>query len=137
MKYAIYDQGSGRISRVISCPEEFVALSCGEHEAALPVSNENDATHYVAGGELVPFPQRPSEYHEWDWNSMCWALDVAGAWRAVRRERDMLIAQTDWTQLPDVPQATRNKYAAYRQTLRDLPQTQTDPLSLVWPELPR
>lgn len=47
-----------------------------------------------------------------------------------RSERDMLLAASDWTQLPDVPEATRKKWAPYRQKLRDNP---TGP----WPKPPK
>ena len=38
-----------------------------------------------------------------------------------RNNRNVLLTQTDWTQSPDVPEATRTAYTAYRQQLRDLP----------------
>lgn len=41
---------------------------------------------------------------------------------AIKVERDHLLSQTDWTQLPDVPQQTKALWGAYRQTLRDIPQ---------------
>jgi len=56
------------------------------------------------------------------------------AW--IRGERDRRIAETDWTQLPDVPEATRIAWQAYRQELRDIPQNYTDPLSITWPTKP-
>jgi hypothetical protein len=53
-----------------------------------------------------------------------------------RAQRDSLLASTDWTQLPDVPQATREAYAVYRQALRDVPQQDGFPLTITWPEHP-
>ena len=38
----------------------------------------------------------------------------------VREVRNALLISTDWTQLPDVPDTIKNKYTAYRQSLRDL-----------------
>ena len=38
----------------------------------------------------------------------------------VRVERNRLLADTDWTQNADVPQATKDKLATYRQELRDI-----------------
>ncbi len=38
----------------------------------------------------------------------------------LRMERSVKLAETDWTQNADVPQATKDKWAAYRQELRDL-----------------
>ena len=42
--------------------------------------------------------------------------------QAVRTERDKRLSETDWTQGTDVPQSTKDKWADYRQTLRDMPQ---------------
>jgi hypothetical protein len=52
---------------------------------------------------------------------------------AIRAERDALLAVTDWTQLPDVPEATREAYAVYRQALRDIPQQSGFPENVIWP----
>lgn len=53
-----------------------------------------------------------------------------------RAQRDQLLASTDWTQLPDVPQATRDLWAAYRQALRDVPEQSGFPTNVVWPVSP-
>jgi hypothetical protein len=53
-----------------------------------------------------------------------------------RAERDRLLAASDWTQLPDVPEATRAAWAEYRQALRDVPQQDGFPLTIKWPERP-
>ena len=50
----------------------------------------------------------------------------------LREERDRKIAATDWTQLPDVPEATRTAWQTYRQALRDVPQNYTNMLDVVW-----
>ncbi len=54
----------------------------------------------------------------------------------VRGERNELLASTDWTQQPDVPQATREKWVVYRQALRDVPQQSGFPSAVVWPDKP-
>lgn len=56
-------------------------------------------------------------------------------WDVVRRERDVRIAKTDWTQLPDVAEATRTAWQTYRQALRDVT-TQSDPSNITWPTEP-
>jgi len=58
------------------------------------------------------------------------------AWTELRQRRNALLLSTDWTQLPDVPEATRQAFTAYRQALRDLPENTTDPLNPAWPEMP-
>ena len=63
--------------------------------------------------------------------------DNAVTWDTIRAKRDQLIADSDWTMIPgaSVDQAA---WAAYRQVLRDLPQTYaaTGPESVVWPVEP-
>ena len=51
-----------------------------------------------------------------------------------RLKRDGLLTSTDWTQATDVPEATREKYAAYRQALRDVPSQPGFPRNIEWPE---
>lgn len=54
----------------------------------------------------------------------------------VRAQRDALLAQTDWTQAADIPQATKDRWAPYRQDLRDIPQQVGFPFNVVWPVKP-
>ena len=54
----------------------------------------------------------------------------------VRERRNDLLAQTDWTQGADVPQAVKDKYAPYRQALRDVPQQPGFPENITWPTKP-
>lgn len=53
-----------------------------------------------------------------------------------REKRDAELAATDWTQMPDVPQATKDKWAPYRQALRDVPQQAGFPDNIQWPSKP-
>lgn len=54
----------------------------------------------------------------------------------LRHVRNMLLAETDWTQNPDVPQETKDRWAAYRQQLRDMTITYQDLNGAVWPDKP-
>lgn len=53
----------------------------------------------------------------------------------LRRRRNALLSQSDWTQLPDAP-ASASAWASYRQELRDLPETTDDPANPTWPTPP-
>ena len=56
--------------------------------------------------------------------------------RVIRKERDGLLAASDWTQVADAP-VDAKAWAAYRQKLRDLPETIKDPtVEIDWPEPP-
>jgi len=58
--------------------------------------------------------------------------DAEAQWSIVRSERNLKLAQCDWTQLPDAP-VDAAAWAVYRQALRDIT-NQTDPFNIVWPE---
>jgi hypothetical protein len=55
-----------------------------------------------------------------------------------RAERNRFLEESDWTQLQDAPldPVQRAEWAQYRQALRDLPQQQGFPYSIVWPVKP-
>jgi len=57
--------------------------------------------------------------------------------KVAREKRDFLIAQTDWTQNPDVPATVKEKYIGYRQALRDITSQAGFPDSIDWPLLPQ
>lgn len=56
--------------------------------------------------------------------------------REIRQQRDDLLTACDWTQANDIPQATKDKWATYRQALRDVPQQPGFPTNVVWPTKP-
>jgi hypothetical protein len=53
----------------------------------------------------------------------------------VRQQRNELLAESDWTQLPDSP-ADHEAWAAYRQALRDVTSQEGFPWDITWPEAP-
>lgn len=57
----------------------------------------------------------------------------------LRVQRNALLQQCDWTQLPDVPVINKDLWDNYRQELRDLPAKYADIASLdevTWPKPP-
>ena len=59
-------------------------------------------------------------------------------WNNIRSNRNGLLAQTDWTQLPDVeltPELVA-QMKTYRQQLRDITKDFTNPDDVVFPENP-
>jgi hypothetical protein len=90
---------------------------CEEHGRALFAAAK--AGEYGAIAEFVPYVPTQEEKAE-----------------TIRAERDALLASSDWTQLPDVPEDTRSAWAVYRQALRDIPQQAGFPDAVVWPTKP-
>ena len=53
----------------------------------------------------------------------------------VRRSRNQMLTETDWTQLEDSP-VDKAAWATYRQALRDVPTQEGFPWTVQWPEKP-
>jgi len=56
-------------------------------------------------------------------------------WEDIRIQRDKLIAETDFMALQDTSSIT-SAWTTYRQALRDIPTSQSDPDDVVWPTKP-
>lgn len=93
-----------------------------------------NAPSYWDGEVFILKPPPPSAHHIFDYTTKQWVdpRTEQTQWPVVRRQRDALLAQSDWTQLPDVPLATKERWAIYRQALRDVT-LQPDPFNVVWP----
>jgi len=61
--------------------------------------------------------------------------DQADSWQAIREKRDQLITSSDWTMIPGAT-VDQVQWSAYRQILRDIPQTYTNPEDVIWPTPP-
>jgi len=55
---------------------------------------------------------------------------------SARRQRDALLAASDWTQGRDVPESISQRWAGYRQALREIPEQSGFPTEVDWPEAP-
>jgi len=91
----------------------------------------------VSTGEIVQIPYTTEEQAEYDLKKAAW--DAGANTRKaieVRSERNAKLTATDWTQTVDTPQATKDKYATYRQALRDVPSQTGFPWTIEWPVAP-
>ena len=66
------------------------------------------------------------------------ADEIALEAKAVRRDRDELLAECDWTQMPDSPldDSTKASWATYRTALRDVTEQSGFPTDITWPTAP-
>ena len=57
---------------------------------------------------------------------------------ALRHMRDVLLRESDWTQFTASPlnDSKKNEWKTYRQNLRDLPATESDPENVTFPTSP-
>lgn len=85
-------------------------------------------SHYVDPKTRKPVkkPKQPTERHSWNKKKRLWEVDHAAiharVTAEVRKMRTSLLAQSDWTQIPDAPVTGQDRAAwqQYRQELRDL-----------------
>ena len=95
-------------------------------------------THRLDHGQPL-FPGAPGEE----------ATDLTGAereaffqkiedegYQVLRDERNLKLAETDWTQMPDVPEEIKTAWQVYRQALRDIPENYSNIAEVVWPTKP-
>ena len=61
-------------------------------------------------------------------------LDGAEAMKLLREKRNRLLAVTDWRASSDL--TLSDDWKNYRNELRQIPQTQTDPYNITWPTEP-
>lgn len=65
------------------------------------------------------------------------AEETEAQWSVIRTERNARLAASDWTQLADasLTDVQKLEWVTYRQALRDLPMTQSDPFNIIWPKV--
>lgn len=100
-------------------------------------ADEQDVTGCYPGAEIVPSVEtvavgdpdpRP-------------AMGAEATMATIRKKRDQLLRESDWTQVLDCPLslAKQNEWKQYRKSLRDLPGTvgNKKPHEIVWPRKPK
>ena len=89
----------------------------------------------------IPFNEANTDYQEY----LAWvaegntaeAAETSLTWDDIRAKRDGILQSTDWTMTSGAT-VDQAQWAAYRQTIRDIPQTYKDktPDDVVWPTQP-
>ena len=98
----------------------------------VPIFNEDGSEQRDVDGNLI-LQTLPAEY-----TISTEDLGDAPRWAQIRSKRDALLTSCDWTQLSDSPLEPEKKvlWATYRQSLRDLPNTQADVNNIIYPTKP-
>ena len=89
--------------------------------------------------EIIPFAEGNKDYQEYlEWAKTNTAEAADGlTWDNIRSKRDTILSSTDWTMTTGAT-VDQAQWAAYRQVIRDIPQTYKDktPDDVVWPTQP-
>ena len=128
--FIIYNS-DGKILRTGSCPASHVEIQANDGEFVMS-GDADDSLHMVVDGQVVQQP---------DPEPLADEVLIRICQNDIRRQRNKLLAATDWNQMPDSPLADEKKaeYAVYRQALRDLPsvyENETDIDNVVYPTRP-
>jgi len=106
-----------------------------------PVDNKEETNLILRkeDGVFIPFDEANTDYQEYlEWAKTNTIEDIDGlTWDDIRATRDQILKDTDWTMTTGAT-VDQAQWAAYRQNLRDLPQTYKDktPDDVVWPTQP-
>ena len=88
---------------------------------------------------MIPLDQDNTDYQEYlEWAKTNTAEEPDGlTWNDIRAKRDAILKETDWTMTTGAT-VDQAQWAAYRQVIRDIPQTYKDktPDDVVWPTQP-
>ena len=85
----------------------------------------------IEGNEVVQYEQiRPKTQEEIN-------QENEGLWISIRSKRNMLLQESDWTQIPDspLPEGKKLEWQGYRLNLRNIT-NQPDPKNIIWPVKP-
>ena len=155
--YIAYIQENGEISMLTSVPSSIPENGAITEDGLLIkhlLQSDLDALNFLEPGDVFHETYfwkdgswayrgpRGSIYHIWDSSSEEWIKDSAVIISATRRDRDIRLGSSDWTQASDSPltPAKIAEWATYRQALRDsmayLPGTLDLPEDIVWPTPP-
>jgi hypothetical protein len=113
-------------------PEGWIELSC-----VLPEQMVGGLVYDSLARQLLEKPRCAERGQVFDLDSCSWVMPASAQWEKIRRERDVLMASTDWrvVRAMESGQPLAPAWAAYRQALRDVTQ-QPDPFAIVWPAVP-
>lgn len=132
MKYTIFNPKTGVILRVVNCQDIHLQVHTGEEFAD---GDYPDDRYYWDNG-FVEIPEKPSEYHQFDYELKQWVEISNAKLDETRAIRNFLLKESDWTQVSDSPLSPEKKaeWAEYRQKLRDI--TNQDINLVVFPDKP-
>ena len=107
----------------------------------------DESNMLIPGGCVETAPPSITEGQLARWDGSVWIVEdiptsepepepVVDPAAEARAQRNMLLASSDWTQLPDSAVADKTVWATYRSLLRDIPTQSGFPNTIIWPTKP-
>lgn len=125
MRYILFNS-DGSYHGDVNCYEIDRELNTPEGCTSIQ-SDEQSTDIKLVNGVITPIPQDEIDNR-----------NLQLAWDEFKGYRNELLFKSDWTQAVDSPltDAKRAEWRTYRQALRDLPASTTDPANPIWPSKP-
>ena len=88
-----------------------------------------------SGSEM---PDPDNMFTEEEYNEAIAEFEVFDGWVKVRKQRNQLLKDSDYIMFPDITISAEKKeeWETYRQSLRDIPQTFSNPDDVTYPDKP-
>lgn len=143
MNFVIYNE-NGQIKTKMSCPDELfryqiIPDGCN----ILDIGDQyiiDISEYYVLNKILTLLPIKPNQYSKFDYINKVWIDDNDLATFNIKKQRDNLLSETDWTDTASAPsrlgQTIYQQWQNYRQELRDIPSQSGYPFNVIWPTKP-
>lgn len=137
MKSFIVYAPNGKIEKTGSCLDvDFYSQNIEGY--SIIEGQADQLTQYIENLAIKNMPQKPDENSVFDFDTKQWVENFDALIAQILSKRNLLLLQSDWTQLPNNPLTSEKQqsWATYRQLLRDIPQQSGYPLNVVWPQQP-
>jgi hypothetical protein len=118
----------------------------GPSDEFLTANNAKKVNAFKAHDRLTQKLVQCSAYDDGEFVSLAQVADLTAeeiqsakdsAMAQIRSQRNQLLKECDWTQIADCTIPKKAEWTTYRQTLRDLPSTITEPRTFsAWPNNP-
>jgi hypothetical protein len=128
---------NGKIISFMSIPDIDVNVATKDQLWIEGVSNPD--TQYVENNQIINMPKKPNGAYKFDYKTKQWIENQDVAIAETIQKRNALLQQSDWTQIPNNPLTVeqQQKWAYYRQQLRDITSQSGYPFNVVWPTPPQ
>jgi len=136
MKTITIYQSNGKIVGCFNIPDDEINLMVAENFYIEKASDP--LTQYVKNLQIVDMPSKPGDAYIFDYTTEKWIGNISEATTEAKNKRNLLLQQSDWTQIPNNPLTVEQQelWAVYRQELRDIPSQSGYPFNVVWPTQP-
>lgn len=138
MKYfTIYNQNTGEIKNSGVCFD--INIQIIPDGCAIAEIESNASTQYIKNNSVKNIPPKPNFECDFDFVTESWVPSYDKQSQDVKSQRNLLLNNSDWTQIPNNPLTDQQKqdWAVYRQELRDVTSQSGYPFNVIWPTPPQ